>query len=120
MGHKGSMEAKYTTNKAQLSQSLENEMRNAFKQSEEFLDREALIENEEERMKEDIRTQVAAMTPEQLSHIQELLKNWKAVEAVKDVTGDEAESLINGGWEYVGVLPNQKVIIKANSPSKQM
>lgn len=86
MGHKGSMEAKYTTNKAQLPQSLENEMRDAFKRSEEFLDLEALIENEEERMKENIRTQVATMTTEQLSHVQELLNNWKTVEAVNGLS----------------------------------
>ena len=86
MGHKGSMEAKYTTNKAQLPPSLENEMRNAFKQSEEFLDLEAVIENEKERMKENIRTQVATMTTEQLSHVQELLNNWKTVEAVNGLS----------------------------------
>ncbi len=50
------------------------------------LDLEALIENEEERMKENIRTQVATMTTEQLSHVQELLNNWKTVEAVNGLS----------------------------------
>lgn len=40
MGHKGSMEAKYTTNKGILPQLLIDEMRNAFSRSEEFLDLE--------------------------------------------------------------------------------
>ena len=40
MGHKGSMEAKYTTNKGILPQLLIDEMRDAFARSEEFLDLE--------------------------------------------------------------------------------
>lgn len=40
MGHKGSMEAKYTTNKGILPPQLVNEMRDAFSRSEEFLDLE--------------------------------------------------------------------------------
>ena len=40
MGHKGSMEAKYTTNKGILPQTLIDEMKNAFSRSEEFLDLE--------------------------------------------------------------------------------
>jgi len=40
MGHKGSIEAKYTTNKGVLPEALINEMREAFKRSEEFLDLE--------------------------------------------------------------------------------
>ena len=40
MGHKGSIEAKYTTNKGVLPEALIQEMREAFKRSEEFLDLE--------------------------------------------------------------------------------
>ncbi len=40
MGHKGTIEAKYTTNKRVLSEALIREMREAFKRSEEFLDLE--------------------------------------------------------------------------------
>src|SRR5437879_10543481 len=40
MGHKGSMEAKYTTNKGILPEMLVDEMREAFSRSEEFLDLE--------------------------------------------------------------------------------
>ena len=38
MGHKGSMEARYTTNKGLLPEMLSSEMRDAFARSEEFLD----------------------------------------------------------------------------------
>ncbi len=40
MGHKGSMEARYTTNKGMLPEMLTREMRDAFARSEEFLDLE--------------------------------------------------------------------------------
>ncbi|MDE1767564.1 MAG: hypothetical protein KGI27_15020 [Thaumarchaeota archaeon] len=40
MGHKGSMEAKYTTNKGILPQLLIDEMLDVFARSEEFLDLE--------------------------------------------------------------------------------
>ncbi|MFN3653759.1 MAG: hypothetical protein ACK4TO_00335 [Candidatus Nitrosotenuis sp.] len=40
MGHKGSMEARYTTNKGILPDALITEMKNAFLRSEEFLDLE--------------------------------------------------------------------------------
>jgi hypothetical protein len=40
MGHKGSIEAKYTTNKSILPADLENEMWEAFKRSQELLDLE--------------------------------------------------------------------------------
>ena len=40
MGHKGTIEAKYTTNKRVLLEALIREMREAFKRSEEFLDLE--------------------------------------------------------------------------------
>ena len=38
MGHKGSIEAKYTTNKSILPKTLMDEMREAFRKSQEFLD----------------------------------------------------------------------------------
>ncbi len=41
MGHKGSMEARYMTNKGMLPEMLTREMREAFARSEEFLDLEA-------------------------------------------------------------------------------
>lgn len=61
-------------------------MRNVFKQSEEFLDLETMIKNEEKRMKETIGTQIATTTTEQLSHVQELLNHWKTVEAINKLS----------------------------------
>ncbi|QLH07184.1 hypothetical protein [Nitrosopumilus ureiphilus] len=45
MGHKGTIEAKYTTNKGILPEVLVTEMRNAFKRCEELLDLELIQED---------------------------------------------------------------------------
>ena len=80
MGHKGSMEAKYTTNKGLLPDALIEEMRDAFRRSEEFLD----LENE--RKTEDVTSEtkpndimkdaIQKATSEDLGKMQEMLQTW--------------------------------------------
>jgi hypothetical protein len=80
MGHKGSMEAKYTTNKGLLPDALIQEMRDAFERSQEFLD----LENEKkiEKVTADtassdlIKDVMQKATPEDLGKMQELLQTW--------------------------------------------
>jgi hypothetical protein len=74
MGHKGSIEAKYTTNKGILPKSLINEMREAFKRSEEFLDLEKSEEDPLENQREEIKQKMESMTHEELALMQELLQ----------------------------------------------
>jgi hypothetical protein len=88
MGHKGSMEARYTTNKGILPDALIAEMKNAFLRSEEFLDLEKGISEKIEIT----------------SHL--------FTEKQKVVTSEEVEQLIEEGWLYVGNLPNGKVVVK--------
>src|SRR2546426_12788668 len=59
MGHTGSIEAKYTTNKGILPEVLVNEMREAFKRSEEFLDLEITDEDPLFKQKEQLRNEIA-------------------------------------------------------------
>ncbi len=73
MGHKGSIEAVYTTNKGILPQSLITEMRDAFKRSEELLDIEISQEDPIEAKKEEVKEKIEKMTPQQLAQVQELL-----------------------------------------------
>lgn len=73
MGHKGSIEAVYTTNKGIVSPQLVNEMREAFKRSTELLDLEASQENEVEKQKEQLKEKIENLTPEMLAKVQELL-----------------------------------------------
>jgi integrase len=71
MGHKGSIEAKYTTNKGVLPEVLINEMREAFKRSEEFLDLETKEDDPLLKQKEDLHGIVEKATPKQM---QEMLR----------------------------------------------
>ena len=82
MGHKGSIEAKYTTNKSILPKTLMDEMRESFRKSQEFLDYETNLEREEEISRQRI------------------------------VTPEEFEELVTEGWQYLGTLPNGKIVIK--------
>lgn len=71
MGHKGSMEARYTTNKGVLPVALVNEMGEAFKRSEEFLDLEIKEEDPLLKRKEELHAVIEKATPEK---VQEMLK----------------------------------------------
>ena len=83
MGHTGSIEAKYTTNKSILPKILMDEMRESFKKSQEFLDLEISQDRDEEKI------------------------SYQRV-----VTSEEFETIVAEGWEYLGTLPNGKIIVK--------
>ena len=86
MGHKGSMEAKYTTNKGLLPDTLVEEMRDAFRRSEEFLDLEnrKKIESITSEPNDAMKDAIQKATPEDLGKMQELLQTWaKAILAKK-------------------------------------
>jgi hypothetical protein len=72
MGHKGSIEAKYTTNKGILPKILLDEMRDTFKRSEEFLDLEKATEDPLEKQKEEMKTKIETMRPDELARVLEL------------------------------------------------
>jgi hypothetical protein len=82
MGHTGSIEAKYTTNKNILPKVLMDEMRESFRKSQEFLDFESNTKQEEEIINQRVVTEV------------------------------EFEKLVTEGWQYLGTLPNGKIVIK--------
>ena len=73
MGHKGSIEARYTTNKHRLPESLIKEMKAAFKRPEQFLDLERFQEDEAEKQRQQIQARVAELEPEALGQILELI-----------------------------------------------
>lgn len=75
MGHKGSIEAKYTTNKGILPDTLLNEMRDAFRRSEEFLDLELHEEDPIMKQKQPMQSAIERATPEQLGKMQEALQS---------------------------------------------
>ena len=111
MGHKGSMQAKYTTNKGVLPESLLNEMREAFKRCEEFLDLEAKEEDPLLKQKENVKTTIDKATPEQMQKILDFV-NVSAQTTQRVATSEESEQLISQGWKFVGILPNGKVVLQ--------
>jgi hypothetical protein len=74
MGHKGSIEAKYTTNKGVLTEALVSEMRDAFMRSEEFLDLDKIAEDPIEKKRDEVKTKLETMTQDELAQVQELLQ----------------------------------------------
>lgn len=71
MGHKVSIEARYTTNKRILPEALTVEMRNSFERSEEFLDQHDADPVLEPR--QEARGIIEQATPEQLGRVLEVL-----------------------------------------------
>lgn len=76
MGHKGSIEARYTTNKSILPKALLDEMRESFKRSEEFLDLEKVEDNPIVKQKETVKENIEKLTPEQLAEVQKLVSSF--------------------------------------------
>lgn len=74
MGHKGTIESKYTTNKGVLPEALIKEMREAFKRSEEFLDLEVTAEDPILKQKEMAQEIIQHATPEQLGKVLEMFQ----------------------------------------------
>lgn len=71
MGHKGTIEARYTTNKGVLPDALINEMSDAFKRSEIFLDLELKEEDPLLKQKDDLHRAIEGATPDK---VQEMLR----------------------------------------------
>jgi hypothetical protein len=71
MGHKGTIEARYTTNKGVLPDALINEMSDAFKRSEIFLDLELKEEDPLLKQKDELHRAIEGAAPDK---VQEMLR----------------------------------------------
>lgn len=84
MGHKGSIEAKYTTNKGILPDALIKEMRNAYSRSEEFLDLEkGEVQSLEQKLEKE---KTENLTQEERVLLQNLLKKLDNPKPVQETT----------------------------------
>lgn len=72
MGHRGSIEARYTTNKSILPQALVDEMRESFKRSQEFLDLEQTTQDLTAKKRDEVKALIERLSPEQLADVQKL------------------------------------------------
>jgi len=131
MGHVGDMEARYTTNKGRLPEEMIEDMRESYKNSQSFLQTTVIEEEGKEDLKVSMRRywlKLAGMTDEEIEEIdleevsdEEISeiarKNWVGMKtgnggSNKVVPVDNVEEYISDGWEYVNMLPGDKVVMR--------
>ena len=130
MGHKGDIENRYTTNKGKLPESVIEDMREAYRRSQEYLQTTKIEETSEERLVQAFRKQlllvagfsqdevekmdIASISDEELQKIiRKRLLGEKTNDCTQKVVSiEEVENYLEQGWEFVATLPNDKVIIK--------
>ena len=130
MGHSGSMEARYTTNKNRLPSDMIEDMREAYRKCEKFLGTR-LIATEESNSRAFMRGQLLQLVgyrQEELDKIDldsltddEFQKMLRArIPSVmpgnghrqKVVSADEINQFIEQGYEFQAALPNGSVVMK--------
>jgi hypothetical protein len=111
MGHKGSMEARYTTNKGILPDALVKEMKKAFKRSEEFLDLE-MKTDEQMEMQQKTGTENPGLGTSESESIE-----LQATQII--VKLDQVEGMILQGWRLVATIPENKAVVEKNGFGKR-
>jgi hypothetical protein len=133
MGHKGDIENRYTTNKQRLPESVIEDMREAYRRSQEFLQTATAVEASEEKLAQAFRRQlllVAGFKQDEVEKMdltaindeefQEMVRKRLLGTSTGDcpkqkvVNSGDVESYLSQGWEYVANLPGKKVIIRLN------
>ena len=129
MGHKGDIENRYTTNKARLPETVLEDMRDAYRRSQKFLQTTASSTGED-ALRKSFRKQlllVAGFSAEEVEELdtsmddetfQEIVRNRLLGAMVNNGTNqrtvgvDELDDYLSGGWDFVASLPNDRVVIK--------
>ena len=129
MGHKGDIENRYTTNKARLPETVLEDMREAYRRSQKFLQTIAGGAGED-ALRESFRKQlllVSGFTSDEVEELdlsmgdevfQEMVRkrllgamaNNGASQKVIDV--DEVERFLSGGWDFVATLPDDRIVVR--------
>ena len=108
MGHKGSMEAKYTTNKGMLPEILVREMRESFGRSEDLLDLEQAIDDPAQEEGQDVVPARSCQTPE----ISETGSKQDGGQNQRVITCGDIDDYLSSGWWFVAVLPDSRIIVQ--------
>jgi len=129
MGHKGDIENRYTTNKARLPETVIEDMREAYRRSQKFLQTTAGSAGED-ALRESFRKQlflVAGFSPEEVEALDPSMDDETFQETVrkkllgamanngasqKVIAVDEVERFLSGGWDFVATLPDDRVVIR--------
>ncbi len=131
MGHKGDIEARYSTNKARLPPDMVEEMRGAYKKCESLLQTSVSEGIDEEKIKRAFKEQLLlvagfkkaevekmdfeSMDEEQFqSIIRQRLLGVMANNGSKQkvIAVGEVEGHLSQGWEFVATLPGDRAILR--------
>lgn len=132
MGHKGDIEARYTTNKNKLPENLIDDMREAYKKSQSFLMTVALREYEDIYVRWRQQYLTSLGMPKEEIHLLDLtnMEDEEFAQTIIDykkkklsengkrqkvITAKEIKKYIEEGWEFVSSLPDGNIIIKLPS-----
>lgn len=134
MGHKGDIENRYTTNKQKLPGEVVEDMREAYRRSQQFLETVEMERTSEDKIKEEFRKQlllVAGFKQEEMEKIDVISKSDEEFQSMvkgkllgamanngakqKVIDLDEVEKHVAMGWEFVAQLSNDKAIMRIPS-----
>jgi hypothetical protein len=138
MGHKGDIEHTYTTNKGRLTSNVIEDMREAYKRSQEFLQTSEESLSKENEIKLMLRKDflcMAGYTDEEIEKMnlnemsdEDFRKNIRehAVgglssqkennsKSQKVVSLRDMDNFLSRGWEFVTALPDQRVVVQFSS-----
>lgn len=128
MGHKGDIEARYTTNKGRLPENVIEDMRGSYRKSLEYLEtRKTQIA--EDKLRDAMRRQlllVAGFSGEEIDELDTDMSDEEFQERVrrkllgpmnngnsqKVVNMDELAGFLEQGWNFVATIKNDKAIVK--------
>jgi hypothetical protein len=128
MGHKGDIEARYTTNKGRLPENVIDDMRGSYRKSLEYLEtRKTQIA--EDKLRDEMRRQlllVAGFSIEEIDELDNGMSDEEFQERVrrkllgpmnngnsqKVINMDELAEFLEQGWNFVATIKNDKAIVK--------
>ncbi|MHA1410000.1 MAG: site-specific integrase [Candidatus Odinarchaeia archaeon] len=128
MGHKGDIEAVYTTNKGRLPENLIEDMRESYRRSLEYLETRR-SQTDEDRLREDFRKQlllVAGFSGEEMEGLDLSMGDEEFQETVRRkllgsmvnngnsqrvVKIEDVDEFLSKGWNFVAKLSEDKAII---------
>jgi hypothetical protein len=131
MGHKGDIEHRYTLNKGRLPSEVVEDLREAYRRSQEYLQTGRSESDSEERLRDSFRKQlllVAGFKAEEIDEMDLSMDDSSFQETVRKrllgqsreggdasqrvVSVGDVDSYLSKGWGYVASLPGDRVILR--------
>ena len=134
MGHKGDIEHRYTLNKGRLPEEVVEDLRGAYRRSQEYLQTGRSESDSEERLRDSFRKQlllIAGFTSEEVKRMDRSMDDASFQETVRrrlvGQSGDgggsqrvvsvgDVDVFLSRRWGYVASLPGDKIILRGPGP----